>query len=231
MTRVLGEIAALVFAVLASCAALAPAFSVVLAGVRPDPEGAAFLVLGMVYGMVAPIGYFLGETWERRIWYVLAAAAAACGIARTGYLFDVKAPGAAILTFALLVAGFVLAIAWNRAADRRRLAAVAAVEAHAAEVVRAVAQAGVGASGAGRAALLAERLAGAAVWTAAREARNAEDARRRIGGALAALERDLAANPAIEAAPHAARLLGEMRVRIAPRRFRPRRSAPRVQPA
>lgn len=227
MTRVLGEIAALVFAVLVSGAALVPAFSVVLAGVRPDPEGAAFLVLGMVYGMVAPIGYFLGETWERRIWYVLAAAAAACGIARTGYLFDVKAPGAAILTFALLVAGFGLATAWNRAADRRRLAAVAAVEAHAAEVVRAVARAGGAASGAG----LAERLAGAAVWTAAREARTAEDARRRIGRALAALECDLAANPAIEAAPYAVRLLGEMRVRIAPRRFRQRRPAPRVQPA
>lgn len=231
MTRMFGEIAALVFALLVSAAALAPALAAISSGAaeaRPDPQTAALLVLGMVYAMVAPIGYFLAETWERRIWHVLGAAVAACGIARTGYLFEVRAPGAAIFTFVLLVAAFVIALAWSRAADRRRFAAVEAIEAQAAAAVRRV----VRESGAtGRAAPLAERLAAAAVWTAAREAHDAADARRRIGRALAALEADLATNPAIEAAPHAARLLAEMRRRIAPRRFWPERRRPRPQPA
>lgn len=227
MSRVFGEIAALVFTALVSCAVLAPAFAVVAAGVRPDAQGTGFLVLGMVYGMVAPIGYFLAEGWRRRVWHVLGAAFSACGIARTGYLFDTRAPIEALLTFAVLVVALVCGFVWSRAIGRRDARAVAAIEAEAAETVRAVAHRGGGAlSKLGSAALLAERLAGAAVWTAAREAADAEDARHRIGRALAALECDLAANPAIEAAAHAARLVAEMRGRIAPRRFWARRARP-----
>lgn len=226
MSRVFGEIAALVFTVLVSCAVLAPAFAVVAAGARPDAEGAGFLVLGMVHGMVAPIGYFLAEDWRRRVCHVLGSALAACGIARTGYLFETRAPGEALLTFAILVAALVAALAWSATVRRRRAKAVAAIEAEATEAVRAVAHHGGATSAHGRAALLAERLAGAAVWTAAREAVDAEDARRRIGRALAALEVDLAANPAIEAAAHAARLVAEMRGRIAPRQFWARRARP-----
>lgn len=231
MSRVLGEISALTVAALVSCAALAPAFAVVAAGRRPDAEAAAFLVLGMVYGMVAPIGYFLAESWARRICHVVGTALAAAALARTGYLFEIREPLAACLTLALLAAGLAAALAAARAGERRRAAAIAAVEAEAAEAVEAVAGSAASGSALAPAARLAEWLAGAAVWQAAREATGAEDARRRIGLALAALEADLRDNPAIEAAAHAARLVGEMRTRIARPGFRPRRRARLPQPA
>ncbi|WP_337998029.1 hypothetical protein [Oleispirillum naphthae] len=217
MGRILGEIAVLVLAVLLSIAVLGPAARVVIAGLHPSPLDTAFLVLGMVYGMVAPIGYFLVETALRRAFVLFAAAAAACAFAAASFLFETHRPAAAFAVLAALLCAGMAAGLIGAAVRRRRAEAIAAVEAGTVAVIVEAARAGShGSAEMRQAALLAERLALAAAWMAAREAESGPGVAPRIDAALALLQADLAVNTVIAAAPFAARLIGEMRARLRP---------------
>lgn len=222
MQRILGEIVVLVLAALISVAVLTPAVQVVVSGILPGPRDSAFLILGMVYGMVAPIGYFLAEVWWRRALALIAAAIVATAIGVAAYLFETRQPLAGLLLLAALLAVLSALALLLAALRRRRQAAVSQVEDEAVAAVVAVAVAARGASGLRsemtQTVALAEHLALASIWTAAREADGGDDAMARIDAALAVLQADFVVNPVIPAAPFAARLVGEIR-----RRFRPTR--------
>lgn len=222
MQRILGEIVVLVLAALISVAVLTPAVQVVASGILPGPRDTAFLILGMVYGMVAPIGYFLAEVWWRRALALIAAAIAATAIGVAAYLFETRQALAGLLLLAALSAVLSAMALFLAALRRRRQAAVARVENEAVAAVVAVAVAARGASGLRsemtQTVALAEHLALASIWTAAREADGGDDAMARIDAALAILQVDFAANPVIPAAPFAARLVGEIRCRLRPTR-------------
>ncbi len=194
MQRILGEIVVLVMAAVVSVAVLSPGVQVVIAGVRPSPGDTAFLILGMVYGMVAPIGYFLAETWWRRALVLMLATVAAATIVAASYLFETRQP--------------LPALAGSGVASGRLSVVV--------EVARGARVAVGSGSDFAQAALLAERLALASAWVAAREAGGGGDAIGRVDRAWSALEGDLRANPVIAAAPFVARLVGEMRTRLRP---------------
>lgn len=218
MGRILGEIVVLLLAAALSVAVLGPAVRVVAAGLHPSPLDTAFLVLGMVYGMVAPIGYFLVETALRRALVLFAAAAVAGAFATASFLFETHRPAAALAVLGLLFGTGLAAGMIGGELRRRRAEAVAAVEAGAVAVIVEVARAGAhGSMEMRQAALLAERLALASAWMAAREAADSGSAvAPRIEAALALLQADFAANTVIAAAPFAARMVGEMRARLRP---------------
>ncbi len=220
MRRILGEVVVLAMAVPLSVAVLAPGVEIVASGVLPAPRDSAFLILGMVYGMVAPIGYFLAEVWWRRAVAVVGAAVAAGAIGGISYLFETKRTVEGLALLGILLCA-VVAMAITAAALRRvRQRAVSQVEDGAVAVVLEVAHAAHAAGGSqsdyAQAARLAEHLALAAVWTAAREAEGRGDAMLRIDEALAVLESDFVGNSIIPAAPFAARLIGEMRQCFSP---------------
>jgi len=217
MGRILGEIVVLALAALLSTAVLGPAARVVIAGLHPSPLDTAFLVLGMVYGMVAPIGYFLVETALRRALVLFAAAAAAGAFATASFLFETHRPAAALAVLGTFACAALAAGLIGAAVRRHRAEAIAAVEAGTVAVIVEVARAGShGSAEMRQAALLAERLALASAWMAAREAESGSAVAPRIDAALALLQADLSVNTVIAAAPFAARLVGEMRARLRP---------------
>ncbi len=222
MQRILGEIVVLVLAALISVAVLTPAVQVVASGVLPGPRDTAFLILGMVYGMVAPIGYFLAEVWWRRAVALIAAAIAATAIGVAAYLFETRQSEAGLLLLAALLAALSALALLLAALRRRRQAAVARIEDEAVAAAIAVTEAARRASGlrteASQTVALTEHLALASIWTAAREADGGDDAMARIDAALDIPQADFAANPVIPAAPLAAWLVGEIRRRLRPTR-------------
>jgi len=226
MGRVLGEILALVLAVAFSVAALAPAVRVVAAGMHPTPLDSGFLVLGMVYGMVAPIGYFLAEVWWRRVIALLSTAVAAAALGGAAFLFEIHRPADALAVLGVLLCVGVGGTFIAAVSRRRRQAAVMAVEARSVAVIVEVARADLrGSPEMRQAALLAERLALACAWMAAHEADGVADMASRLDAALAVLQADLAANTVVDSASLASRLVGEIRARLRSPRVAPARVA------
>lgn len=219
MGRRLGDLAVLILALTLYVMSLAPAIRVaVVSDAALAPQDAAILVYGMVYGMMAPIGYFLSEVWWRRALNLVGGVVMATAISAASFLFESHRPFAALGVLLLLFAAALAVGFVEGASRRRRRAMIALAETDAVAVISDVVRAARGSASSGsvsaQAAMLAERLALASVWMAAHEAEATGDVRQGIDMSLARLQADLSANPVIETAPLAARLVGDVRVRM-----------------
>jgi len=218
MGRALCEIAILAVALIVTAIVISPAISVVYGRSAIGPEEEAYLVLGMVYGFMAPIGYFLSRNWWRRGIAILIAVVSASTISLASYLFETGQPilGAAVL---LVLIGFVLMAerfaAWQH---KRRQHALDVLEA---EVMFEIAKAvqdyaedcGFSPSSASVLAL-ARQMAQSEAWAAIHEAHSVGDVHLNLDRALAILQEDLHKNKVIESATAAARMVGVIRKRL-----------------
>jgi len=218
MGRMLGEIVVLVFAVALSIAILSPAVQVAQSGYAITPYDEAILVMGMVFGLMAPIGYFIAKSWWTRALGLMSSAMAAVCVAAASYLFESHQPFEGVLALALLAA---MAFGAERVSkyrsDRRRKALDALEAVVMFEISQAVRDYSDGAGFSPNFApvvSLARQMAQSEAWAAIHEAYSIDDAQMKLDRALAALQYDLGENPSIDAASSAAKLVGAMRSRL-----------------
>jgi hypothetical protein len=218
MARIFGESIVLLFAVVLSLAIIAPAISAATSNLSSTPYDEAFLVMGMVYALVAPIGYFLAGAWWARAIALMAASVAAVLVAAAAYMFETHRPYEGVACLTVLTILVFIGERLYAALQNRRQAQLHALEAVIMmEISRAAREYG-GMEEHSPTFLpivtMVQQMAQSEAWAAIHQSKSLHEARCNVDHALAGLEKDLGQNSVIDSPLIAARLVTVIRSRV-----------------